>query len=283
MLIIFFILFNHSVHKDFSCTTCHNMEKKEQKLSSDKKECGKCHKKKVINFKLNLDKKIKFNHKQHQFLDCKSCHKTLNRITNPKMDSCIRCHKKEKKNSCESCHKYEQNLFKTDYDKKIKPKSHYRVNFKKIHIVSDQKSCLNCHQKRECIDCHLTNRRKIDNFHPEDYLTIHKFETDYNSCESCHKKNRDCKACHQKTGIDAQKKRDVKNYKVHPDGWMHGVEAQKDITKCISCHKENDCLECHKEKNNPHKQNLNICNQKKRLEKSCLRCHKKSYINEKCF
>ena len=286
MLIIFFILFNHSAHQDIDCKSCHHMTIKNRELNSEKKEnCKKCHKKKVIKLKLKLDSKIKFNHEKHNFLKCESCHLDKDKkIIYSKMDSCISCHKEKKvknENSCEQCHRYKKSIFNIESKYIFKPKSHYRTNYNKFHIVDNEKKCLSCHKKSYCIDCHQTDKKKVKSFHNNDYLTTHKFETNFSSCDSCHKRGRDCEACHQKTGISSLKKRKIKNYSIHPKGWVHGDEARRDITKCVSCHKERDCLKCHKESNNPHKNISNIC-EKTNLKSSCLKCHKNSYIKDKC-
>jgi len=286
MTIIFFLLFNHSVHQNFNCVTCHNNETNKELISNKNtnKNCKNCHKEKRTKFKLRLDNTINFNHKTHIFIDCKNCHikKDNYKIINPSMDSCMSCHT-EKKQNCKYCHKYKNNKLKLKLKNKFfKPKSHYNANFSTFHIVNDEKSCLSCHKKQYCINCH-TAKKKITSFHNEDYLTIHKYELNFGSCQSCHKNNNDCKACHQKTGIDTTKKREIKNYKIHPKNWIHGESARKDITKCISCHTEKDCLKCHKNDENPHKQINNICEQKNKVKNSCLKCHKENYIKENCY
>ncbi len=280
MWIIVFFLFNHSVHKDLSCNSCHNSQLNNKIISSDKKGCEKCHTKRETKFKLKIESNIIFDHEKHQFLDCKSCHLQNEKISNPKMESCISCHEKDKDN-CSKCHKYQNNRFDFKIEnKKIKPKSHYRVNFNNFHIVKDEKECLSCHKKKDCLDCHTTNKQKIKNFHDNNYISIHKYENNFTSCVSCHKDEKDCKACHQKANIDTTKTRSIKNYTIHPKNWQHGDEANRDIVKCISCHTEKDCLKCHKEEQNPHTRVVNICEQKNQLKKSCEKCHKR--IEEQC-
>jgi len=289
--LLIILTFSHFNHQDINCLTCHNLQNPQKTLKTDKKECSKCHQNKNNNkqhlFILKDSNGVKFNHNSHSFLSCSNCHEiTKSNITNPKMKTCNSCHEsKENSNkpSCKQCHTY-NNKFITHYrNKDFIPISHNKFNYKVKHIVQNENYCLQCHKKSYCKNCHNSSSKfnSANKFHPLDYISIHKYEKNLNSCASCHKQEKDCSACHQKSGIDTTNMlKQKRKYKIHPENWNHGDAAYKNITNCVSCHSEKDCISCHKNDESPHKRVKNICKRAVKEKRACEKCHQK--VKEVC-
>jgi hypothetical protein len=133
----------------------------------------------------------------------------------------------------------------------------------------DEGYCLSCHKRSECIDCHGGTVRPFD-IHPSDYVSLHGVDARRNTpdCSSCHRAQSFCIACHQRSGVAADPEgglpgrqprnpfgtgTQVKTF--HPPGWAreeaggppsgHAQQARRNIRSCVSCHREESCLNCH--------------------------------------
>jgi hypothetical protein len=138
----------------------------------------------------------------------------------------------------------------------------------------DQAYCLTCHRRSECLDCHNGVVRPLD-IHPSDYVTLHAPDARRNTpdCSSCHRNQTFCVGCHQRAGVAADPSgglpgrrpqnpfgtgTGVKSF--HPPAWArdatgavltaprassHSMQAKRNIRTCVSCHREETCLECH--------------------------------------
>jgi hypothetical protein len=138
----------------------------------------------------------------------------------------------------------------------------------------DEAYCLSCHRRSECLDCHGGAVRPLD-IHPSDYVTLHGGDARRNSpdCSSCHRNQTFCVGCHQRTGVASDPEgglpgrqprnpfgtgTGVKSF--HPPGWArdstgavigtrgpnsHSLQAKRNIRTCVSCHREQTCLDCH--------------------------------------
>ena len=138
----------------------------------------------------------------------------------------------------------------------------------------DEAYCLTCHRRSECLDCHNGVVRPLD-IHPSDYATLHAPDARRNTpdCSSCHRNQSFCVGCHQRTGVASDPSgglpgrrpqnpfgtgTGVKSF--HPPGWArdatgavlseprassHSMQAKRNIRGCVSCHREETCLECH--------------------------------------
>ncbi len=273
--ITIFLSFLHETHENVGCISCHNFENPKPTIKTTDKSCSQCHQNEIT---LTLPNKInystKFKHSNHSFLECSSCHKKERELKADGMKKCVSCHKKEE---CSSCHYYQSGYFKKEVNgKKFTPESHKKSSFQTKHTTTNEKECLQCHQKTECISCH-TARRRDSSFHPSDYLSFHKYEKEFNSCNSCHKNGESCSSCHQKSGLDSEEKYGStfkRDFNIHPTSFKdnHKREARKNIQKCMSCHKESDCLSCHKALN-PHKKGGDPCRNVDATKKSCIKCH----------
>ena len=246
---------------------------------------------------------LKFNHKLHaaRGIACALCHASadmqqapVTRVDLPMMATCLGCHDgKQATARCAACHL-------TEPDGRLKTKlmsvatiaagangplvpsgslrgiDAHGPTFVRDHAVAgrDEKYCLSCHKRNECIDCHGGVVRPPD-IHPSDYVSLHAVDGRRNSpdCSACHRTQSFCVGCHQRTGVGADPEgglpgrrpnnpfgtgTGVKTF--HPPGWArdaggapittprpnsHALAAQRNIRACASCHREESCLACH--------------------------------------
>lgn len=114
--------------------------------------------------------------------------------------------------------------------------------------------CAACHVERECADCH-DGRVRPRRVHPGDYLATHAVmaRRDEPRCTSCHVASTFCSECHARLGLatfSAPATRGSGRYHPPQAVWtrgpnLHGVEAQRAMQSCVSCHAEDDCVACH--------------------------------------
>lgn len=139
----------------------------------------------------------------------------------------------------------------------------------------DERACATCHKPSECTDCHGAGVIRPADFHPVDYATLHALDARRNTpnCSSCHRNQTFCLGCHQRLGVapdpeGGQAGRQPNNpfgtgtgvKRFHPPGWVrddagvvltaptpasHSVQARRNLRTCVSCHREESCLNCH--------------------------------------
>ena len=283
---------------------------------------------------------LKFNHRLHatRGLGCALCHTAaagqgmVTRADLPMMASCLGCHDgKQATARCGACH-----LTQPDGRLQVQlataatiaaggvgllqPSGSLRgfdahgPTFRRDHAQAgrDEKYCLSCHRRNECVDCHGGVVRPPD-IHPADYVSLHVVDARRNvpDCSSCHRLQTFCVGCHQRTGVSADPsggrpgvKADnpfgtgtgVKQF--HPPGWArdtggaviatprpnsHSVQARRNIRACVSCHREESCLTCHSTDPtrgptfSPHGPNFAATARcrflSSRNQRACLKCH----------
>lgn len=124
--------------------------------------------------------------------------------------------------------------------------------------ASNSQACARCHAEAECAECH-DGRVRPRSVHPNDYLSLHAQEArvDSPTCSSCHHAQSFCLDCHRRTGVSQSGP--VANLaargRFHPPSrvWSsgprtaahHAWEAQRNLSACVSCHQERDCVACH--------------------------------------
>ena len=78
--------------------------------------------------------------------------------------------------------------------------------FKRDHAQAgrDEKYCLTCHKRNECIDCHGGVVRPPD-IHPATTSSLHAIDARRNTpdCSACHRTQSFCVGCHQRSGVGA--------------------------------------------------------------------------------
>jgi hypothetical protein len=148
--------------------------------------------------------------------------------------------------------------------------------FKRDHSQAgrEESYCLSCHRRSECIDCHGGVVRPPD-IHPSDYVSLHAIDARRNTpdCSACHRTQSFCVGCHQRSGVAPDPEGGVPGRRAnnpfgtgtglksfHPPGWArdaggavistpratsHSLAAKRNIRTCVSCHREESCLDCH--------------------------------------
>lgn len=259
---------------------------------------------------------LKFNHKLHvdRKVRCQTCHDVqvvglATRAELPRMPLCLSCHDGQTApSSCTTCHfATGDGRVKTDLPEgQLVPSGALRgdahdLRFRTDHAsvaANDEGYCLGCHRRRDCLDCHNATAKPLD-FHGGDYIAIHAVEARRGSpdCQSCHRLQTFCTGCHARTGVSDdpktsgfQRRSEVPDgRRFHPEGWWatmtrglrtgahHAFQAQRNLRTCVSCHREEFCLECHARQIDPHPVGWRGSSRCKALlarnGRTCLRCH----------
>ncbi|HXI55984.1 MAG TPA: cytochrome c3 family protein [Polyangia bacterium] len=190
----------------------------------------------------------------------------------------------------------------------------HTMNFRTNHKQAgrDEGYCLTCHRRSECVDCHGGVVRPFD-IHPSDYVTLHAMDARRNTpdCSSCHRNQSFCLGCHQRSGVGSDPEGGLPGHqphnpfgtgtqvkRFHPPNWVrdqsgaviatptpasHSFAAKRNINACVSCHREETCLECHSTDPvrgahfDPHGPgfagSLKCRSLAARNQRACLKCH----------
>jgi hypothetical protein len=160
--------------------------------------------------------------------------------------------------------------------------SDFATNHKAL-ASANPRSCVACHARSECLDCHRPNAAEAGDFHPAGFLTRHPAaayarET---SCADCHSTTQFCAACHQQSGLVSRGTlkpgfHDAKRFFF----LGHGQAARQSLETCVGCHAERDCLTCHAAQGgrhfNPHGPGFDATRLKKKNPEMCTACHGES-------
>ena len=203
---------------------------------------------------------------------------------------CRTCHTRE---SCSTCHTQEpaaaRGLARAGAGRgkgaevtRGRPASH-GTDFRDSHAALAQaspRSCAACHARTECLDCHRPTAASTGSYHPAGFLTRHPVaayarET---SCADCHSSTAFCAACHQQSGLTAQK---LLGSGYHDSkqsfAFGHGQAARQNLESCVGCHVERDCLTCHSARGgrnfNPHGPGFDADRMKRKNSETCTVCH----------
>lgn len=270
---------------------------------------------------------LRFSHRAHtdKGIGCVRCHGGLDRTELatraqlPKMELCLGCHNSRRgglnaPSRCATCHLSQadgtlQQLFAAGT---LRPSGQLRgdahtLDFRTHHAQAargEEGYCKNCHREDFCLSCHDGVVKPFD-FHGNDYLSRHPIEARRNDpdCNACHRRQSFCLGCHERLGIvdartgvsDGFAPLGVKRF--HPDGWAdasaanqpnhHAWQAQRNLKQCVSCHRQETCLECHGSRDgagaagkmqvNPHPPNWRGSMRCQALAdrnvRMCLKCH----------
>lgn len=165
---------------------------------------------------------------------------------------------------------------------RTRPASH-DAQFRDRHAAlatAAPKSCTACHARTQCLDCHRPTAASAGGYHPVGFLTRHPAaayarET---SCADCHSPTGFCAACHQQSGLVAQRTlrpgfHDGKQFFLAG----HGQAARQSLETCVGCHTERDCLTCHSAQGgrrfNPHGPGFDGARLKRKNPEMCTACH----------
>jgi len=164
--------------------------------------------------------------------------------------------------------------------------------------AADSQLCASCHTEGYCTDCH-DGRVRPRSIHPGDYLSMHPIEARMATtrCSSCHQEQSFCLTCHMRVGVTMSGPPGTQEAgRFHPPKavWSdaprqaghHAFEAQRNVSACVSCHTERDCVVCHGGLGigggmNPHHAGFaSTCrSQYRRNPRPCLVCHEPGESN----
>lgn len=255
------VIAGHAKYED-ECSRCHRLFSK----ASQKGLCLECHKK----VSGDLKKKIGFHGKKTGLRDteCRHCHTDHKgrQADVVRMDSDLFDHAAtdfplkggHAKTRCAKCHK---------------PKAKYR---------DAPATCIKCHKDDDthrerlgskCAECHSERSWKKPRFDHDKTKFKLKGEHKKVSCNRCHPNDRykktpkDCFTCHRLNDVHrgsyGKKCADCHN----PRDWKRtSFDHDKTKFKLKGAHTKVDCTGCHK--------NKDIYGKKKKLPKTCFKCHK---------
>jgi hypothetical protein len=225
---------------------------------------------------------LAFNHQSHlaRGANCQTCHGDMSKVRLattlqlPAEKTCLTCHDGRKASDrCGACHPSDGSgkLVTRSFSDRVAPAlvprgqsswgAAHDLAFVEDHRAvakSSPQLCKQCHDETFCTDCHAGAIKPM-RIHAGDYLTTHALDARANTqdCQSCHRLQTDCLACHQRLGLDNTGP-DARfgvgsSLRFHPPGWdgpptapqSHAFAAQRNLATCASCHTEDSCLACH--------------------------------------
>jgi hypothetical protein len=162
------------------------------------------------------------------------------------------------------------------------PPSH-GANFADRHAAlasAGAASCSSCHIRSDCLECHRTTAANAPGYHAAGFLSRHPAAAyaRESSCNDCHSERSFCTACHQQSGLVAN--RGLRTG--YHDGNRffsagHGGAARQSLESCVSCHAERDCLPCHSavggRRFNPHGPGFDAERLRRKNIQMCTVCH----------
>ncbi len=225
---------------------------------------------------------LRFDHHAHaaRNIGCAQCHGAVQRVglatreQLPNMRGCMSCHDQPGESrgdaspACATCHIVDARgtmvtRFPTGTVTPARWMGAMRhgPEFVRNHgpaAANDSRFCANCHAEDQCTQCHDGRVRPRD-IHPNDYLSMHGLEAQQNAqrCSSCHRAESFCKTCHLRSGMTQSgpgwARRDQGRFHPPPEVFTtgprtsrhHATEARRNITSCVGCHLERDCVSCH--------------------------------------
>lgn len=225
---------------------------------------------------------LKFDHAAHarRNIGCAQCHgqvqnlELATRDQLPRMQGCLRCHGKQgsaqgdASGACSTCHLTaagERLRTRLPGGQLLPPRwmndADHGADWIERHkhvAGSNSQFCASCHHERECVDCH-DGRVRPRRIHPNDWLSLHGAVAAQQdpSCSSCHRRQSFCLGCHQRSGVVmsgpianlAERGRFHPPKAIWTDGppssRHHGAVAKRNLSSCVSCHSERDCVLCH--------------------------------------
>jgi hypothetical protein len=161
------------------------------------------------------------------------------------------------------------------------PESHASLFFMQAHSVlaaTDQRACATCHVDDFCVSCH--EAEPDGGYHPSNFVARHAADAfgQEAECANCHEARLFCRACHAQLGMTASGRLGGGYHDASPL-WLlqHGQAARQNLESCASCHKQNDCTQCHGElgafKVSPHSADFDAERAWARSPRTCLACH----------
>lgn len=262
---------------------------------------------------------LRFGHAPHlaRGARCADCHGAVAGSTSadqrfmPAMATCVDCHVAQGASlRCATCHPSgADGLLRTALPGgRLVPEggftADHRGDFATRHgplARTGAGDCAACHGSPTsdpgCRDCHLGHVKPAA-LHPADYIRTHGVEAarDPASCVGCHRETSDCAVCHAQSGVAlgvgprAFGSTDGAA-RFHPVGFAgeagappgpnhHQYAARRNLTACVSCHQEDDCVVCHSagapvslSAGSPHPPGFSCAGALDANPRGCLKCH----------
>jgi hypothetical protein len=262
---------------------------------------------------------LRFDHRAHHARNtgCGQCHGAVERVRLatreqlPRMLRCLRCHDQPDESrgdagsGCPTCHlTLPGGRMKTQFASGtlVPPAwlggARHGADFEHTHgaaAANDSRFCARCHAEDECQRCH-DGRVRPRSVHPNDFLSMHAVAAQQSArpCSSCHRVSSFCTTCHRRAGVTATgpaRLQQGPRGRVHPASDVfttgpvtsrhHATEARRNLTACVGCHVERDCVACHGSRAgpgvgvNPHPPSFaSRCGSAlRRNPRPCLVCH----------
>lgn len=300
-----------------ACRACHAIERHlPDKVATPPAACVACHPGytpgAVVQRVYVMAAPLKFDHAAHAKTSCETCHAGMREVDLattaqlPTMATCLRCHTDgADAKRCTTCHLAATGgLMQTAFPHgQLVPRQtglgdDHGLTFARDHKQQARRvdaTCNACHDQSECVECHQGAIKPVD-FHQANYLLVHATEAKRGrpDCSACHRQQTFCVGCHERSGIgtrgDSEFNSRDPDRRFHPVGWaspgmganLHAAVARRNIAQCASCHREDDCLQCHSADTNslrasPHPPGWRGSTRCRMLDRGnrrmCLRCH----------
>jgi Cytochrome c7 and related cytochrome c len=300
-----------------ACRACHPIDRGEpNKVATPVASCTACHPGYTPGAAVErvyvMAAPIKFDHSAHAKSSCETCHGDMRKVDLattaqlPTMASCLTCHTNgADQRQCTTCHLAAiGGLMQTRFPHgELVPRQtglgdEHGQWFSRDHKQQARRvdaTCNACHDQSECVECHQGVVKPVD-FHQANYVLVHATEAKRGrpDCSACHRAQTFCVGCHERSGVGTRgttefNSRDPER-RFHPSGWassgaganLHGPVARRNIAQCASCHREEDCLQCHSAdatgmRISPHPAGWRSSTRCRMLDRGnrrmCLRCH----------
>jgi hypothetical protein len=265
-----------------SCERCHQVNHRsldDRQIAGDGR-CQKCH---LGLYDERRTSHLHNSHASHRRrnIHCQRCHGRVERLPDaigserlPTKSVCIRCHAGRgsldgaARSDCTLCHESEGGRIRTRFQGQLlkpggtTPALEHGNDWLYRHrdtAGNDPRRCDGCHTTGECQACH-DGRLRPRNVHPGDWLSAHSIaaKQDASGCSSCHRQQSFCLSCHQRLGLgpSGASAAMASRGAMHPPAsvWTrgsatapthHGTQARRNLSECVSCHQERDCVRCH--------------------------------------
>jgi hypothetical protein len=209
--------------------------------------------------------------------------------------SCATCHTRE---SCRTCHsgmaprQVQQAPAATPergpgVELRRTPPASHTFEFRDRHgpaASASPASCETCHVRETCLSCHRPDGASNGSYHQNGFLTRHPtaaWNRDAN-CSDCHNPAQFCQSCHKQSGLVSGGGRIGKfgYHDSYPNFLLgHGQAARQSLESCASCHREQDCTNCHATRAvggwgfSPHGPGFKADRLQKKNPALCIACH----------
>ena len=160
-------------------------------------------------------------------------------------------------------------------------KSFFFLDLHPVHAAADPTSCNTCHMESFCVECH--DGSPGGGYHPAGFVARHAADAfgRETECATCHDTQVFCRSCHVQAGLTSVGRLGP-GYHEGGAFWLlrHGQAARQNLESCTTCHRQNDCTQCHGVlgafKISPHSRGFDPERAWEQSPRTCLACHLKN-------